>query len=79
MISFHHLSQWAEPDGDNDALADIRLETRLLLAAYAKSQRKLRATESVLWMADQYVNGHAIPETGEEQEELAKVMEIIKS
>ena len=41
--------------------------------------RKLDAAKSVLWMAEQYAEGHAIAETAAEQRELDAVMEILKS
>jgi len=54
MSDFQHLSQWAEPDGDNDELENIRLDIRTLLAEYRKSQAKVEAAKSVMWMAHAY-------------------------
>ncbi len=38
---------------------------------------KIDAAKSILWMAEQYADGHAIAETGAEQRELEAAMEII--
>jgi len=44
-----------------------------------KVLEKLKAAKSVLWMAEQFAEGHAIAETGAEQRELDAVMEILES
>ena len=41
-----NLAQWAEPDGDNDKLEDVRLAVRRLLADHAKAQRIIAAVKS---------------------------------
>jgi hypothetical protein len=40
------FAQWAEPDGDNDQLEDVRLAVRQLLADHAKAQRIIAAVKS---------------------------------
>lgn len=49
MSEFAHLAQWAQPDGDNDELEDIRLDVRTLLTEYSKSQKRLN------WITNRFV------------------------
>lgn len=79
MNDLTYLKQWSEPDGDNDQLFNVRMEVKSLIRAYEKGQRQLEAAKSVMWMAEQYAEGHAIAETGKEQRELETVMEVLKS
>jgi len=82
MSDFQYLAQWAEPDGDNDELGNIRLDIRTLLSEYRKSKKKLDAAKSVMWMAHVYAtSGLPRPVMGVPDPivELNDVMEILKS
>lgn len=54
MSHIDYLTQWAEPDGDQDTLADVRAEVRWLLKRAGDLERKLEAAKSVMWMAETY-------------------------
>lgn len=74
--------------GENDTLRaelqrakeineSVHMERKLQVERANHAETALTAAKSVLWMAEQYADGHAIAETGAEQRELAAAMEII--
>ena len=72
MSDFQHLAQWAEPDGDNDELDNVRLDIRTLLAEYRKTQKKLDAAKSIFNEDYSYFGDYLFGPEGEKRFQAVK-------